>query len=159
MKTGASAMNRTILAAFSILGLAAAAPAPKPSMVPVLDWDLLSRTIDHETDGVWRPVYPAEVSALNGARVRLSGHVLGANQGSSLEIVLSAHAGGCTCALCATRASALVALAELPVQSAITAPVVTVEGRLDLVQDGDSPLYYVLHDARLVTDADRAPAA
>jgi hypothetical protein len=142
---------RTIV--WTALVAAAFSNAEAREKTPLVDWSLLDRTVDQEHGGVWRPAFPKALKALEGKRVRISGHVIGDPTDGGRDILLGAHVPGCTCATCAFAKASLFALAHLRKPAQLKDDHITIEGRLALIRDGQGPLYYSLVDAEIIDDA------
>lgn len=155
--------RRHFLSAFTVsaAGLALASPAAALSLEPMpahlrrsvaardgaIDWDLLAEAGETQLRDGEVSRFPAALRALDDAEVRLAGYMMPFREGAAhAEFLLGGLQFHCTSCmtqdltrLVAVRAAQPVTYAERPV---------LLRGRLKLLEDATSPLYYRLDDAR-----------
>ena len=155
--------RRHFLSAFTIsaAGLAISHPAAALSLEPMpahlrraapaaggaIDWDLLAEAGETALRDGEISRFPAQLRALNNAEVRLGGYMMPFREGDKhAEFLLGGlqfHCVSCMTQdltrLVAVRAARPVAYSDGPV---------LLHGRLTLLEDSTSPLYYRLDDAR-----------
>lgn len=148
------------VAGFACLGAAPARalslePAPAhlrleaPETEGALDWSLLARAGETRLQDGMVSRFPAAVRALDNREVMLFGYMMPFRDGAMhTEFLLGAlqfHCPGCMAGdlarLVAVRAAEPVAYVEEPLQ---------IRGRLRLLEDEQSPLFYRLEEAQAV---------
>ena len=156
---------RRALAAFALLLAALAAPAafaqaappphdPMTQMLPdakgVVGWSLLSKTAIRKIDGKLGPDFPAALRPLNGKTVKLHGYILPLEAGQThRRFLLSAWSPSCPFCLTAGPEAMVEVKAKTGVKYSLE-PVV-VQGRLELLADDPSGMFYRLVDAEPAT--------
>jgi hypothetical protein len=123
--------------------------AGAPAIDGALDWDLLARAGESRFQDGTISRFPADLRRLDDTEVTLTGYMMPFRDGTQhSEFLLGAlqfHCASCMTTdlsrLVAVKAAKPVAYAETPV---------LIRGRLRLLEDGQSPLYYRLDSARAV---------
>ena len=143
--------------ALALLAPAARAQAPLPpqhdpqtSMLPdakgAVAWSLLARTAIRKVDGKLGPDFPGALKPLNGKAVKLQGYILPLEAGQvHRRFLLSAWSPSCP--FCLTAGPE--AMVEVKAKSAVKYSLepVVVQGRLELLDNDPSGLFYRLVDA------------
>jgi uncharacterized protein len=136
--------------------VAAAAQVPAPhdpqtSMLPdakgAVAWSLLAKTAIRKVDGKLGPDFPAPLKTLNGRTVKVQGYILPLEPGQThRRFLLSAWSPTCPFCLTAGPEAMVEVKAKDPVKYSLE-PVV-VQGRLTLLQDDASGMFFRLDDAQ-----------
>lgn len=134
----------------------ASAQAPQPphdpqtSMLPdakgAVPWSLLSKTAIRRIEGKLAPDFPAALKPLNGKAVKVQGYLLPLEAGQAhRRFLLSAWSPSCP--FCLTAGPE--AMVEVQAKSAVKYSLdpVVVRGRLELLPDDASGMFYRLVDA------------
>jgi uncharacterized protein len=154
------ATARRAVAGLALL-LAALAPAlvsaqaqpphdPLTQMLPdakgAVGWSLLSKTAIRKIDGKLGPDFPAALRALNGKTVKLQGYILPLEAAQAhRRFLLSAWSPSCPFCLTAGPEAMVEVKAKTGVKYSLE-PVV-VQGRLELLADDPSGMFFRLVDA------------
>jgi uncharacterized protein len=150
---------RPVVAAFALSLLLPAALAQAPhdpltSMLPdakgAVAWSLLSRTAIRKVDGKLGPGFPAALRPLDGRTVKVQGYVLPLEAGQvHKRFLLSAWSPSCPFCLTAGPEAMVEVKAKTAVKYSLE-PVV-VQGRLELLENDPSGMFYRLVDAEPAT--------
>lgn len=131
---------------------AAQAPAhdPQTQMLPdakgAVGWSLLTRTTIRKVDGKLGPDFPAALKPLNGKTVKLQGYILPLEAAQThTRFLLSAWSPSCPFCLTAGPEAMVEVKAKSGVRYSLD-PVV-VQGRLELLDNDPSGMFYRLLDA------------
>ena len=138
------------------LATALAQPQPQPphdpqtQMLPdargAVPWSLLSKTAIRKIDGKLGPDFPAALKPLNGKTVKLQGYVLPLEAGQTHKrFLLSAWSPSCPFCLTAGPEAMIEVKARKDVKHSLD-PVV-VQGRLELLDNDPSGMFFRLVDA------------
>ncbi|WP_332824374.1 DUF3299 domain-containing protein [Ramlibacter sp.] len=155
--------GRRILAATALLAAVLGAgvtpaqtPPPQPPHDPLtqmlpdakgaVPWSLLSKTAIRKIDGKLGPDFPAPLKPLNGKTVKLQGYILPLEAGQTHKrFLLSAWSPSCPFCLTAGPEAMIEVKARKDVKYSLD-PVV-VQGRLELLADDPSGMFFRLVDA------------
>ncbi|HEX2545655.1 MAG TPA: DUF3299 domain-containing protein [Ramlibacter sp.] len=149
-----------LVAGFVAAGAALAgaqAPAPHDPLTQMLPdargavpWSLMSRTGIRKIDGKLGPDFPAGLKPLNGKLVKVQGYILPLEAGQAhRRFLLSAWSPSCPFCLTAGPEVMVEVKARTPVRHSLD-PVV-VQGRLALLNDDPSGMFFRLEDAEPAT--------
>lgn len=152
---GRIAARAVLLSALAVAGAGAQTPAAPPhdpmtQMLPdakgALGWSLLSKTAIRKVEGKLGPDFPAALRPLNGKTVKLQGYILPLEAGQTHKrFLLSAWSPSCPFCLTAGPEAMVEVKARKEVKYSLE-PVV-VQGRLELLENDASGMFYRLVDA------------
>jgi hypothetical protein len=127
---------------------------PQTSMLPdargAVAWSLLSRTAIRKVDGKLAPDFPSALRPLNGRTVKVQGYLLPLEAGQAHKrFLLSAWSPSCP--FCVTAGPE--AMVEVKSKHAVKYSLepVVVQGRLELLENDPSGMFYRLVDAEPAT--------